>query len=157
MALDHVIVGVPARILRLRLVVSGVTIWEVMKKSKTVMKMIVLVSKIFCVCLCVSFETCVFYSSYVHFCIVDGGWSNWGKWSVCSATCGRGEITRSRQCDNPEAQFNGKKCSGRDLETVSCNHHHCPGIICYLFTYHNHKLKMNSCVTFCLSLLIRSF
>ena len=29
------------------------------------------------------------------------GWSQWGSWSVCSTTCGEGEMLRSRTCTGP--------------------------------------------------------
>lgn len=32
---------------------------------------------------------------------VDGDWSPWGVWSMCSRTCGTGARFRQRKCDNP--------------------------------------------------------
>lgn len=32
---------------------------------------------------------------------VDGDWSPWSQWSVCSRTCGTGVHFRQRKCDNP--------------------------------------------------------
>lgn len=32
---------------------------------------------------------------------VDGDWSPWGQWSMCSRTCGTGVQFRQRKCDNP--------------------------------------------------------
>ena len=49
--------------------------------------------------------------------------SLWSEWSSCSVTCGAGEQTRTRTCDN--------NCDGvqnDDLsETQSCNNGDCPG------------------------------
>ena len=45
-------------------------------------------------------------------------WTDWGQWSSCSRTCGRGQETRTRECtsQNPE-----RDCSGEDVEDRSCN------------------------------------
>lgn len=32
---------------------------------------------------------------------VDGDWSPWSQWSMCSRTCGTGVQFRQRKCDNP--------------------------------------------------------
>ena len=58
---------------------------------------------------------------------VDGAWSAWGNWSLCSATCGTSVQTRKRQCDNPIPANGGVKCSGGDTETRICNVTDCPG------------------------------
>lgn len=31
----------------------------------------------------------------------EGGWSQWGHWTGCTRTCGRGINYRERKCDNP--------------------------------------------------------
>ncbi|KAM8933893.1 hemicentin-2 [Pelodytes ibericus] len=53
-------------------------------------------------------------------CPVDGGWTSWGSWSPCSATCGDGSRQRSRSCFSPPPQHGGKACVGKDTETGSC-------------------------------------
>ena len=58
---------------------------------------------------------------------VNGGWSVWGDWGQCSATCGAGEQERSRTCTNPPPSNGGAQCSGDDKETKSCNNGPCPG------------------------------
>ena len=49
--------------------------------------------------------------------------SSWSEWSSCSPTCGSGQQTRTRTCD--------QNCDGvqnDDLEeTQSCNNGDCPG------------------------------
>ncbi|KAL9952094.1 hypothetical protein ACROYT_G039301 [Oculina patagonica] len=59
-------------------------------------------------------------------CAVDGGWSNFGDWSECSVTCGRGIKERSRTCTNPPPAHGGKDCVGNNKEKQECNTVHCP-------------------------------
>ncbi|KAL5270907.1 hypothetical protein ACHWQZ_G001540 [Mnemiopsis leidyi] len=59
-------------------------------------------------------------------CPVDGGWSDYGEWSTCSAGCGGGEQTRERECNNPPPQFGGAECQGDSSQTQSCNEQPCP-------------------------------
>ncbi|KAI5606502.1 SCO-spondin, partial [Silurus asotus] len=58
-------------------------------------------------------------------CIVDGGWSQWGLWSECSAPCGSGVKLRTRQCNNPSPQGGGRECSGDGEQQKECNSHAC--------------------------------
>ena len=41
---------------------------------------------------------------------VDGGWSDWSKWSHCTKNV-NGIQMRARQCVNPKPQFGGKLCT----------------------------------------------
>lgn len=50
-------------------------------------------------------------------------WSQWGSWSGCSATCGGGRQSRSRQC------INGNTCSGPAIIFRDCNTQTCPGTV----------------------------
>lgn len=59
--------------------------------------------------------------------LVDGNWSNWGKWSDCSAKCGGGTRKRRRRCNNPKPKKGGKKCSGKNREVEKCNTFSCWG------------------------------
>merc|ERR1712003_17258 len=59
-------------------------------------------------------------------CPRDGGWSDWGKWSKCSKTCGGGTQTRKRSCRKPAPAYGGKKCGGKDTESQKCNTQKCP-------------------------------
>ncbi|XP_069100655.1 netrin receptor UNC5A isoform X2 [Pleurodeles waltl] len=48
---------------------------------------------------------------------VDGGWSQWSKWSACSMDCMQ---WRSRECSQPVPRSGGVECQGPDLETRNC-------------------------------------
>ncbi|KAL5255035.1 hypothetical protein ACHWQZ_G014467 [Mnemiopsis leidyi] len=61
-----------------------------------------------------------------HSCPVDGGWSDYGNWSDCSAVCGGGTQSRTRTCTNPAPAYSGKNCVGEATETQDCNTHSCP-------------------------------
>jgi len=54
-------------------------------------------------------------------CPIDGLWSQWTMWSHCSATCGRGVKTRSRDCSRPAPQGGGADCTGPDAQRSSCH------------------------------------
>ncbi|XP_076099012.1 SCO-spondin-like isoform X4 [Mytilus galloprovincialis] len=59
-------------------------------------------------------------------CPIDGKWTAWGAWSVCSVTCGGGEAARTRSCSDPTPQYNGSNCSGQDKENKACKTNNCP-------------------------------
>ena len=63
--------------------------------------------------------------------VVNGGYSDWMPYSVCSKTCGGGVQTRKRTCTNPPPSNGGKDCSGLgpDNTTRECNNQTCPGNI----------------------------
>ncbi|XP_078695686.1 coadhesin-like [Branchiostoma floridae x Branchiostoma belcheri] len=52
-------------------------------------------------------------------CAVAGVWSPWTVWSNCSVTCGDGERTRRRTCDNPRPQHGGANCTGNAIPSVT--------------------------------------
>ena len=61
-----------------------------------------------------------------HSCnLVDGGWSDFGSWTECSATCGGGIKTRIRTCTNPAPENGGADCVGDSVKTQECNTHSC--------------------------------
>lgn len=62
---------------------------------------------------------------------VNGGWSSFGPWGQCSATCGGGTQERSRTCTNPPPSGGGAQCVGPSKETQACNTHECPGRYMY--------------------------
>uniref|UniRef100_A0A182PLL3 Hemicentin-1 n=1 Tax=Anopheles epiroticus TaxID=199890 RepID=A0A182PLL3_9DIPT len=61
----------------------------------------------------------------VQDCHVDGGWSEWTRWTTCSKTCGKGIKSRKRYCNNPEPKAGGKPCQGPNIEHVQCNVKQC--------------------------------
>ncbi|XP_006907796.1 hemicentin-1 isoform X1 [Pteropus alecto] len=59
-------------------------------------------------------------------CPVDGGWSEWSPWEECTRSCGRGNRTRARTCNNPSAQHGGRPCEGSAVGIIMCNIRPCP-------------------------------
>ena len=58
---------------------------------------------------------------------VHGEWSDWGSWSPCSVSCGEGEQTRSRRCENPAPNEYGDYCTGVNVTSQLCTEEECPG------------------------------
>ena len=58
---------------------------------------------------------------------VDGSWGNWHSWSWCSTSCGGGEKTRKRLCNNPIPSKSGRPCPGDATQVSRCNIQVCPG------------------------------
>ncbi|XP_033611959.1 A disintegrin and metalloproteinase with thrombospondin motifs 7 [Fukomys damarensis] len=57
---------------------------------------------------------------------VDGGWSDWSAWSVCSRSCGIGVQSTERRCTQPEPKYKGKFCVGERMRVRLCNLQACP-------------------------------
>ncbi|XP_071165578.1 A disintegrin and metalloproteinase with thrombospondin motifs 18-like [Mytilus edulis] len=57
-----------------------------------------------------------------------GGWSDWGTWTTCSRTCGRGMLYRRRICNNPTPK-NSATCDGNEYEAECCSLTPCVGDI----------------------------
>ncbi|KAG9352277.1 hypothetical protein JZ751_020690, partial [Albula glossodonta] len=51
---------------------------------------------------------------------VDGDWSAWSQWSMCSRTCGTGVRFRQRKCDNPPPGPGGRHCQKASVEHKAC-------------------------------------
>ena len=58
---------------------------------------------------------------------VDGEWGPWSS-GTCSASCGRGTLIRTRQCNNPSPKFGGRNCPGfaNEGSMMTCNEGQCP-------------------------------
>ena len=67
-------------------------------------------------------------SCFVKVCPVDGNYSNWSAFSLCTKSCGVGKKTRTRKCDNPFPVGEGRNCShlGPAIESQLCNIEVCP-------------------------------
>ncbi|XP_056234445.1 A disintegrin and metalloproteinase with thrombospondin motifs 17 isoform X2 [Seriola aureovittata] len=57
---------------------------------------------------------------------VDGDWSPWSQWSMCSRTCGTGVQFRQRKCDNPPPGPGGRHCQKASVEHKACEGPPCP-------------------------------
>ncbi|XP_068748867.1 scavenger receptor cysteine-rich domain-containing group B protein-like [Montipora capricornis] len=51
--------------------------------------------------------------------LVDGGWSDWGNWSLCTRVF-NGIQMRTRECVNPKPQFGGIPCKGSTTVMRGC-------------------------------------
>lgn len=80
---------------------------------------------------------------------VNGSWGEWGPWTVCSVTCGLGQMSRSRNCDNPKPDPQGQDCVGIGEETEACNLSPCPGqlnirnflLVLYYFLFTDYSVR----------------
>lgn len=61
-------------------------------------------------------------------CPIDGGYTQWTKFSTCSKSCGEGNMTKRRTCTNPKPQYGGNNCSrlGDPVSVQGCNLRPCP-------------------------------
>ena len=59
-------------------------------------------------------------------CISDGNWSDWSALSTCTVTCGGGNQSQTRLCNNPAPSNGGEDCPGSNSATFSCNDQPCP-------------------------------
>ena len=64
--------------------------------------------------------------------LVDGNFSEWSNWTICSVTCSKGVKRRTRTCTNP-SPFNGANCTGNYTEQKVCDQGQCPGTIMFLW------------------------
>ena len=52
--------------------------------------------------------------------------NRWSKHGSCDATCGGGEMMRTRVCNNPAPAYKGAQCEGEGVQRDDCNKHECP-------------------------------
>ena len=57
---------------------------------------------------------------------VNGEWGAWTAWSECSADCGGGSQSRTRECNNPAPSNGGSQCVGDSSGQQNCNQQLCP-------------------------------
>uniref|UniRef100_A0A6Q2Z679 Netrin receptor UNC5 n=1 Tax=Esox lucius TaxID=8010 RepID=A0A6Q2Z679_ESOLU len=85
-------------------------------------------------------------------CPVDGGWSEWSKWSACGADC---SMWRSRECTQPSPGTGGKDCQGIDLQSLNCTSQQCPQSNVIYFGVEDVALYVGIvAVALCLTLLL---
>merc|ERR1711892_707325 len=55
------------------------------------------------------------------------GWSSWGPWTGCSATCGAGRQTRERVCESRISRLGllTSTCPGASQDSKHCNQEEC--------------------------------
>ncbi|XP_067942024.1 coadhesin-like [Watersipora subatra] len=54
-------------------------------------------------------------------CPLNGQWSTWSLWDLCTSPCGGGQQSRTRACTAPAPAFGGIYCDGSEVETIDCN------------------------------------
>nr|XP_040222077.2 hemicentin-1-like [Anopheles coluzzii] len=82
----------------------------------------------------------------VQECHVDGGWSEWERWSPCNKSCGKGIKKRRRYCNNPEPKAGGKPCVGQNVEIAQCSTKQCRNDA--LLRTRNTKRKLTPLLTY---------
>ena len=60
---------------------------------------------------------------------MNGGFSEWSSYGVCSKTCGDGTQQRKRECNNPKPAHGGEDCQGEKQQSRTCKVKECPGMI----------------------------
>ena len=75
--------------------------------------------------------------------LVNGGWSQWTKWSLCDKPCNSGLGKRLRFCDSPKPKYDGEECTGESEEVRVCNTHACKSKQCYCFSSYFHPKTKN--------------
>ena len=63
---------------------------------------------------------------------ITSEWQEWGEWSVCSTSCGKGSKIRARTCSGDIGT-----CLGERTETKDCQEAKCPGCLFRSFPFSN--------------------
>lgn len=64
--------------------------------------------------------------------LVHGAWGQWEEWENCAVTCGGGQQSRARACNDPEPVRGGNNCTddgSSSWEIQSCNEFACQGMM----------------------------
>ena len=107
------------------------------------MQMLVLVALFACMSFEVT-EPC-YNNGFISY-AVDGNWTDWGDWNLCSVTCAGGTQSRSRTCTNPPPRYGGRECSGESEDVQSCNEDPCPSkeILSYSYYLNRGSIPISS-------------
>ena len=65
-------------------------------------------------------------NGYVAHTPINGGLSQWSKWTSCSSVCGPGRQVRYRLCNSPHPKYGGSSCSKALQEEKDCKVKDCP-------------------------------
>ncbi|XP_065674683.1 uncharacterized protein LOC136091274 isoform X2 [Hydra vulgaris] len=61
-------------------------------------------------------------------CQVNGGWTKWSSWTLCSQPCQGGVKTRYRSCTNPVPKYGGLSCNGSNADEINCYSDKCKNV-----------------------------
>ncbi|XP_065675920.1 thrombospondin-2-like isoform X2 [Hydra vulgaris] len=61
-------------------------------------------------------------------CQVNGRWTEWSSWSLCSQPCQGGVKTRFRSCTNPVPKYGGLPCNGSNTNETTCSLDKCKNV-----------------------------
>ena len=98
----------------------------------------------------------IFIYIFISLAPVNGGWSQWSSYSTCSNSCGVGDQSRYRSCNNPSPSNGGSTCAGVSTETIHCHTEacpcsgsHCPGqqfiIYCIITCFNLFTVILDNC------------
>ncbi|XP_065641696.1 fibrillin-1 isoform X1 [Hydra vulgaris] len=68
------------------------------------------------------------YSENNTLCRVNGDWTQWSSWSLCSQPCHGGVKIRYRSCANPVPKYGGLPCNGNNADEVTCISDKCKNV-----------------------------
>ncbi|XP_047129589.1 uncharacterized protein LOC105843590 isoform X2 [Hydra vulgaris] len=77
----------------------------------------------------VCFGINVQYADSNSICRVNGGWTQWSSWSLCSQPCQDGIKKRYRSCTNPVPKYGGLQCNGINTDESICYSNECKQVI----------------------------